>query len=157
MQQFRAKLCKTPECIDFLKKSTQSPSQSATFILVYQVNLRSEPDIFWGSGTLKKSGPKYGPEESCAQKTGSMLFKKRRGSMAFFFFLNNNDPVFCNQLFSGPYFGSFSGSQTDPCFQNKNSGSRLTGLVFLQILQFAQRWIFKNMKCSCRQRPFRIY
>ena len=32
-------------------------------------------------------------------------------------------------LFSGPYFGPdfFSESQTDPCFQNKNCGCRLTG------------------------------
>ena len=33
--------------------------------------------------------------------------------------LNNNDPVFCTLLISG--------SQVDPCFQNKNSECRLTG------------------------------
>jgi hypothetical protein len=34
-------------------------------------------------------------------------------------------------VFSGPYFGPdfFSGSHTDPCFQNKNSGCRLIGKV----------------------------
>ena len=32
--------------------------------------------------TLKKSGPKYGPEKSKEQKTGSLSFKKRRSSLA---------------------------------------------------------------------------
>ena len=39
--------------------------------------------------TLKKSGPKYGPEKSRLQKTGLLLFKKRRGTLRF----------------SGPFFG----------------------------------------------------
>jgi hypothetical protein len=40
--------------------------------------LSGQPDIFLGSGTLKKSGPK---KVGC-KKTGSLLFKKRRGSLA---------------------------------------------------------------------------
>ena len=43
-------------------------------------------------------------------------------------FLNNNDLGFLHPAFSKisvPDF--FSGSQTDPGFQNKNSGCRLTG------------------------------
>ena len=42
-------------------------------------------------------------------------------------FLNNNDPVFCTLLFA-PHIlcPFFSGSRTDPWFQNKSSGCRLT-------------------------------
>jgi hypothetical protein len=54
--------------------------------------------------TLKKSDPKYGPEKSKVTKTGSSLFKKRRG-LAASSLLNNNDPVFCPLHFSGPYLG----------------------------------------------------
>ena len=34
-------------------------------------SLSGQPDIFSGSGTFKKSGPKHGPEKSREQKTGS--------------------------------------------------------------------------------------
>ena len=56
-------------------------------------------------------------------------------------FLNNNDPVFCTLRFSGPYFGPdfFSGSHTDPCFQNKNSGC--WALIFWQ-----PQWILATLK-----------
>ena len=43
--------------------------------------------------------------------------------------LSNNDlfaPCFLQPIF----WTFFSGSQTDPCFQNKDSGCRLTGQVF---------------------------
>ena len=43
-------------------------------------------------------------KKSREQKTGTLLFKKRRGRWLLLF-LNNNDPVFCTLLFSGPYFG----------------------------------------------------
>ena len=57
-------------------------------------------------------------------------YSKREEVRLPFLFLNNNDPVFCSLLFSGPYFGpDFLGSQTNPCFQNKNSGCKLTGRV----------------------------
>ena len=48
-------------------------------------------------------------------------------------FLNKHDPVFCTLLFALHILDQifFSGSQTDPCFQNKNSGCRLTGQVSL--------------------------
>ena len=39
----------------------------------------------------------------------------------------------------------FSGSQTDPCFQNKNSGCRLTGLQckgFGSILKDLNKYVF---------------
>ena len=54
-------------------------------------------------------------------------YSKREEARLPLLFLNNNDPVFCNLLFSGPYVfwtWFFSGSQTNPCFQNKNSGCR---------------------------------
>jgi hypothetical protein len=41
--------------------------------------------------------------------------------------LNNNNPVFLHPAFFWTWI--FSGSQTDPCFQNKNSGCRLTGRI----------------------------
>ena len=68
---------------------------------------------------LKKAGSK---------KQGNYYSKREEAAWPLLF-LNNNDPVFFTLLFSGPYFGHdfFSGSQTDPCFQNKNSGCRLTG------------------------------
>ena len=88
-----------------------SPSQSAPTILVLKT---------WvGLWPWKKSGPKYGPEKSRLQKTGSLLFKKRRGSLSLFF-----APCFLQPIF---WTWFFSGSQTDQCFQNKNSGCRLTG------------------------------
>ena len=54
----------------------------AQSICTHYSNLSGRPDIFLGSGTLKKSSPKYGPEKSRVQKTGSLLFKKRRSQAA---------------------------------------------------------------------------
>jgi hypothetical protein len=61
---------------------------------------------------LKKAGSK---------KQGHRYSKREEAAWPLLF-LNKNDPVFFTLLFSGPYFGPdfFSGSQTDPCFQNKN-------------------------------------
>jgi hypothetical protein len=39
------------------------------------------PDIFLGSGTLK-NGQKYGLQKVGCKKTGSLLFKKRKSSLA---------------------------------------------------------------------------
>ena len=68
------------------------------------------------------------------KKTGSKkqghCYSKREEAACSLFFLNNNDPVFLHPDFCNPYFEPFfSSSQTDPCFQNKNSGCRLTGRV----------------------------
>ena len=48
--------------------------------------------------------------------------------------LKNNEPVFLHPAFCNPYFGPdfFSGSQSDPYFQNKNSGCRCTGRLLAQ-------------------------
>ena len=64
-------------------------------------NLSGRPDIFLGSGTLKKLGPKYGVQKAGCKKQGHCYLKKEETRLSFLF-LNNNDPVFCTQLFA-PY------------------------------------------------------
>ena len=59
-------------------------------------SLSGQPDIFLESGKIRS---KYGPEKSREQKTGSLLFKKRRMQLPLLF-LNNNDLVFCTLLFA---------------------------------------------------------
>ena len=86
MEKFGEKI-RTIECDDCFNLNIFGQS-----ICTHYSSLSGRPNIFLGSGTLKK-GPKYG-----LQKAG------------------------CN-----PYFGPFfTGSQTEPCFQNKNSGCRLS-------------------------------
>ena len=80
--------------------------------------------------TLKKIRSKIWDAKSRVQKTGSLLFKKRRGQLPLLF-LNNNDLVFCTLLFAAdildPVFLKF---QTLKKYQvdliNYNSGWRLT-------------------------------
>ena len=90
-----------------------TPSQSAPIILVLKTWVGLWPC------KKRKKGPKYGLQKAGCKKTGSLLFKKRRG------------------LFLSPCFFQvhildliFLGSQTDPCFQNKNNGCRLTGRLW---------------------------
>ena len=64
-------------------------------------SLSGRTNISLGSGTLSEKVQNIGCKKQGA-KTVSLLFKKKRGQAAF------------------------SGSQTDPCFQNKNRW-RLTG------------------------------
>ena len=95
-----------------------SPAFNTVVTPVYQVNLM----FFFGSETLKK-GPKYG-----LQKRQSHCCSKRAEAVWSLLLLNNNDPVFCTLLFASDILDRVcSGSQTNPCFQNKNSGCRLTG------------------------------
>ena len=57
-------------------------------------------------------------------------YSKREESAWLLLFLNNNDRLFFAPCFLHPIFWTFfSGSQTDPCFQNKNSRCRLTGRI----------------------------
>ena len=49
--------------------------------------------------TLKKIRSKIWDAKSRVQKTGSLLFQKRRGQLPLLF-LNNNDLVFCTLLFA---------------------------------------------------------
>jgi hypothetical protein len=51
------------------------------YLLAHYSSLSVRPDIFFRVRNFKKSDPKYGPEKSREQKTGSLLFKKRRGSL----------------------------------------------------------------------------
>ena len=62
-----------------------------------------------------------------AKKQGH-CYSKREETRLPLLFLNNNDLGFLHPAFfkkQGAQF--FSGAQTDPGFQNKNSGCRLTG------------------------------
>ena len=53
--------------------------------------------------------------------------EKREKVRLLLLFLNNNDPFVLHPALCISYFGPdyFSGSQTDPCFQKKNSGCRM--------------------------------
>ena len=66
-------------------------------------NLSGQPDIFLGSGTLKKQGPKYGVQKAGCKKQGH-CYSKREEAAALFVFLNNNDFVFPIPSFFIPYF-----------------------------------------------------
>ena len=72
-----------------------------------------------------------------------MMQKSRAG--CFFSVLNNNDPVFLYvPCFLQPIFWTsfFQGHYiTDPCFQNENSGCRLTWLGYC-ILRFSLKSLF---------------
>ena len=91
-------------------------------------SLSGQPDIFLGSGTLKK-GPIYGLQKSRAQKTGPLLKKieKRPGCLLSFWVTMTL--FFASCFLQCIFWTFFSESQTDPCFQNKNSGYRLTGRI----------------------------
>ena len=93
-------------------------SQSAPAILVLKT---------WvGLWPWKKSGQKYGIQKAGCKKQGHCYSKREEAAWPLLF-LNNNDPVFLHPAFCKPYFGRFfTGWQTDPCFQNKNSGCRMT-------------------------------
>ena len=93
----------------------------AQSICTHYFSLSGRPDIFLGSGTGKKSGPK----KSRVQKNRVIVIQKEKRPDCLFSFWITTTRFFCTQLFFGPDL--FSGSQTDPCFQNKNSGCRLTG------------------------------
>ena len=58
------------------------------------------------------------------QKTGSLLFKMRRGQAVSSLF-DNNGPVFCNLLYSGPYFGPdyFQGHKPTHVFKTRIVGA----------------------------------
>ena len=66
------------------------------------------------------------------KKAGSHCYSKREEAWLPLLFLNNNEPVFSPCFFQVHILDLiFSGSQTDPRFQNKNSGCRLTGRLDL--------------------------
>ena len=100
-------------------KKTQPPSQSACTILVLKT---------WvGLWTWKKV-QNMGCKKQGAKKQGHCYSKREEAAWSFLF-LNYNDPVFLHPAFFRSIFCTWFFSQTNPCFQNKNSGCRLTGRV----------------------------
>ena len=84
------------------------------------------PDIFLGSETLTNRS-KIWVAKSRVKKAGSLLFKREEGAWPVASSVFEEQwPCFLHLTFCNPYFGPFfTGSQTDPYFQNK-SGCRLT-------------------------------
>ena len=72
----------------------------AQSICAHYSSLSGQPDIFLGSGTLKK-GPKYGLQKAGCKKHGS---EEARLPLLF---LSNNDPVYLHRTVCNPYFGLF--------------------------------------------------
>ena len=63
-----------------------------------------------------------------------VIQKEKRSGCLFFFWATKKSPdLFFSTLFFPPHILDtiFSGLQTDPCFQNKNSGCRLTGSMLI--------------------------
>ena len=81
----------------------QEVNTAAESICTHYSNLSGWPDIFLGSETLKKQGPKYGVQKAGCKKQGH-CYSKREEAAALFSFLNNNDPVFCTLLFASHIF-----------------------------------------------------
>ena len=48
-------------------------------------NLSGQPDIFLGSGTLKKQGPKYGVQKAGCKKQGHCYSKREEAAALFSF------------------------------------------------------------------------
>ena len=111
----------------------------ATLYILYLSN-QSAPCIFLGSGTVKKhlelnqpdifSGQKkYGP---CLIK---LQFKREVARLPLLFWSNRHQPLTQPSFFQLPTIKKkflqdlykYLGSVTDPTFQNKNRGHRLTG------------------------------
>ena len=78
-------------------------------------------DIFWDL-ELKNIRSKIWIRKNQGAKKQGHFYSKREEAAWPFLFLNNNHPFF--RFIFWTWF--FSGSQTDPLFQNKNSGCRLT-------------------------------
>ena len=102
-------------------------TRRVNLLCTHYSNLSGRPDIFLGSGTLKKQGPKYGVQKAGCKKQGHCYSKREEAAALFSFWIIMT--LFFAPCFLHPIFLTwfFSGSQTDPCFQNKNSGDRLTG------------------------------
>ena len=50
------------------EKGCEATSATRQSICAHYSSLSGRPDIFLGSGTLKKSGPKYGPKKKQRSK-----------------------------------------------------------------------------------------
>ena len=80
------------------------------------------------------------------QKQGHCYSKREEAAWPFLF-LNNNDLVFCTLLFATQILDLFSGSQTGPCFQNKNSGYRLTERLYKK--NKIKVGLYTDIPCIC--------
>ena len=91
-------------------------------------NLSGRPDIFLGSGTLKKLGPKYGVQKAGCKKHGH-CYSKREEEAWPLLFLNNNGPVF-NTLIFEPYILDpiiFQGCKPTHVFKTRIMGADWLG------------------------------
>ena len=70
----------------------------AESICTHYSNLSGQPDIFLGSGTLKKQGPKYGVQKAGCKKQGHCYSKREEAAWSFLS-LSNNDPIFLHPNF----------------------------------------------------------
>ena len=98
------------------QKKAESSSQSALIILVYRVDL-----IFLRVWNYKKGCKKAGSKKHSAKHRVILTYSKREEKRLPLLFLNNNDPVFPPCFLHSIFWTVFSGSQNNPCFQNKNS------------------------------------
>ena len=57
----------------------------AVSICTHYSNLSGQPDIFLGSGTLKKQGPKYGVQKAGCKKQGHCYSKREEAAALFSF------------------------------------------------------------------------
>ena len=74
-------------------------------ICTYYSSLSGRPDIFLGSGTLKK-GPIWVAKKEGCKKEGH-CYSKREEARLLLLFLNNNDPGFFAPCFLQPIFWTF--------------------------------------------------
>ena len=75
------------------------PAPIAQSICTHYSNLSGRPDIFLGSGTLKKV-QNMGFKKLGAKNQGHSCYSKREEVALLLLFLNNKDPVFCTLLFA---------------------------------------------------------
>ena len=113
-QNFQNNFCWTTLCPTYFPWPPTKKNRTyiyASSLNIYAQSICSHYSCFENMDrfvTLKKSSPKYGPEKSRVQKTGSWLFKKKRGRQAAFFLFEDclfSFWITMTLLFSGPYFG----------------------------------------------------
>ena len=86
--------------------------------------------------------------KSRLKKNGSFFIQKEKRQGCLFSFLITMTLFFCTLLLKAGCLIFFSGSQTDPCFQNKNSGFTLTGRLSLQFCHSFKK--FRGfLRCFC--------
>ena len=97
-------------------------------------SLSGRPDIFWGSGTLKKRS-KIWVAKSRVQKKQGHCYSKREQARLPFLILSNNDPVFfCTLIFANHILNLFF------------LGRKLTHVVITRIVgaDWLGKWVWPN-------------